>query len=126
VSIESLVSEFGTTLYLYRPTVTRSSDGRMLRTFALSSTLTGFVQPNGQSEDTRNGRQNSRTGCTVYFSGSQDIRIEDELSSTSSGAGDRWRVTGAWNPGEVNRLGGSHRLNMTVVDAVEVAPQVSP
>lgn len=125
MSIASLVSEFGVTLYLYRPTATVSSDGKPLRTYALVESFTGFIQPSSQSQDVLEGRASSRTAVTIYVSGTLDVRIEDEIYSGTSGSVERWRVSGSTNPGEVGRMSSAHRLNMTVIDAVQVAPEVS-
>lgn len=126
MSIGSIVSEFGSTLYLYRPTNTVSSDGKPLRTYAQVTSFRGFVQPGSQSQDVLEGRQSGRTGGTIYIDGTLDVRIDDEIYSGTSGTVDRWRVTGAANPGDVGRLSATHRLNMTVVDVVEVEPGITP
>lgn len=126
MSISSLVSEFGQTLYLYRPTNTVSSDGKPLRTYAQVTSFTGFIQPGAQGQDVLEGRQSGRTGGTIYVSGTLDVRIDDEIYSDTSGTVDRWRVTGASNPGEVGRLSASHRLNMTAIDVTEVEPGITP
>jgi len=125
LSIQSLISEFGTTLYLHRPTATVSSDGKPLRTYALVTGFTGFIQPSSQGQDVLEGRQSSRTAATIYVSGTLDVRIEDEIYSATSGSAERWRVTGSTNPGEVGRLSAAHRLNMTVVDVVQIKPDIT-
>jgi len=126
LSIESLVSEFGTVLYLHRPTMTVSSDGKPMRTYGYIANARGFIQPSGQSSDTLEGRLNVRTAATIYFVGSFDVRIDDELYTGTSGTVARWRVIGSTNPGEIGRnFPNAHRLNMTVVEATMVDPSIS-
>jgi hypothetical protein len=126
VSIESIVNEFGITLYVHRPTMTVSSDGKPNRTYASVAEVVAFVQPSGQSSDVLEGRMSGRTSATIYIAGSQDIRIDDELYTGTSGSVVRWRVTGTTNPGETSRAFAlRHRLKMTVVDAVQVDPSLS-
>ena len=126
MSIASLVTEYGTMLYLHRPTMSVSSDGKPMRTYAYVVSARGFIQPSAQSQERLEGRLNGRTAATIYFTGTLDVRIDDELYTGTSGTVDRWRVTGATNPGEVGRnFSVSHRLNMTVVEAVQVDPSIS-
>ena len=125
MSIGAIVSEFGMSLNLYRPTATVSSDGKTLRTYAFVQSFTGFVQPSAQGQDLLEGRQSSRTSVAIYVEGTLDVRIDDEIYSATTGTAERWRVSGSTNPGEVGRISASHRLNMTVIDAVQVAPEIS-
>lgn len=126
MSIESIVSEFGITLYIHRPTMSVSSDGKPNRTYASVGECVGFVQPGAQNSDVLEGRMSGRTGATIYISGSVDIRIDDELYTGTSGAVTRWRVSGKTNPGETARAFSlAHRLKMTVVDAVQVDPDLA-
>jgi hypothetical protein len=125
MSIASMISEFGVTLYIHRPTMTVSSDGKPNRTYASVGSAVGFVQPAGQSSDVLEARMSGRTNCTIYFDGSVDVRIDDELYTGTSGTVSRWRVTGATNPGETGRVFGSHRLMMTVVDAIQIDPDLA-
>jgi len=125
LSIESLISTFGTTLNLYRPQMTVSSDGKPNRTYVATASLRGFIQPGGQSSDILEGRPSGRTTATIYFAGAQDVRIDDELYSGTTGTVSRWRVVGAVNPGEIGRNFSAHRLNLTTVDAIQVDPDLA-
>lgn len=125
MSIEALVNRFGLTLYLYRPTMGIGSDGQPTRSYVRTTQLTGFVQPSAQSSDVFSGRMEGRTPCTIYLSGSVDVRIDDEIRDGVTGTVRNWRVTGASIPGEVVAANSAAHLAMTVVDAVEVEPGVS-
>jgi hypothetical protein len=129
MSIESLVDTFGKVYYIIRPTVAKQSDGQFSRTYDSVVNISGskgFYQPSGTSQDVFEGRQNTRTAGTVYFKGSLDIRIDDELRETSfiATTSPVLRVVGAVNPGNLGNVTiyNSH-LNMTVVEVVEVLPK---
>ena len=124
MSIESIVTEFGVGLHIWRPTITRNTDGQVIRTYAVASSARGFIQPTTQTGDVFEGRMNTRTAGTVFFTGSVDVRIDDEIRDQSAiPTSDTrvWRVVGAVKPGDV---GVPSRLSMTVVDVVEVEPDI--
>jgi hypothetical protein len=119
VSIAAIVDRMGKTLYIWRPTITRLGDGRVVRTYAKVTEAKFFVQPSGQTGDVFEGRANTRTNGTMYAAGVLDVRIDDEIRSVASGTGRVWRVVGTLNPGE---QGATSALSMTAVDVVEVEP----
>jgi hypothetical protein len=124
LSIETLVRQFQITLHIYRPVLTVSTDGKPMRTYTFKETVYGFIQPSSQSSEVFEGRSNGRTSGTIYFVGATDVAIDDEIYSAKTGTALRWRVSGLVNPGEIARIfPASHRLNMTVVDVVEIAPE---
>ena len=127
MSIGSIIARFGVTLYVYRPTITAASDGTVIRTYSSAAvSAKGFVQPTGQSQDVFEGRASSRTAGTIYFEGAQDVRIEDEIYSGTTGSVTAWRVVGAVNPGEIGRLGGvAGYLSLTAVEVIEIEPSVA-
>lgn len=123
MSIETLVRQFQIALHIYRPVLTVSTDGKPMRTYTFKETLYGFVQPASQSSDVFEGRSNGRTSGAIYFVGAVDVAIDDEIYSAKTGTASIWRVSGIVNPGEIARIfPASHRLNMTAVDVVEIAP----
>lgn len=124
MSIEAIIREFGMSLHIWRPTIARATNGEITRTYAVSSSATGFVQPATESQDVFEGRMNTRTAGTIYFSGVVDVQIDDEIrdqGAIPSAASRVWRVIGAVNPAD---LGVPFRLSMTVVDVVEVEPEI--
>lgn len=127
MSIAAIIARFGIPLYVFRPTITTATDGTVVRTYSTSAlSARGFVQPTGQSQDVFEGRASSRTAGTIYFEGSLDIRIEDEIYNGTTGSVTAWRVVGMVNPGEIGRLSGTaSHLNLTAVEVVEVEPSVT-
>lgn len=128
MSISSLISKFGRTFYVFRPTMTSAADGTRLWTYSPGTpvlTVKGFMQPTAQSEDPFQGRGNSRTIGTLYLEGNQDVRIDDEIYEAATGSTSVWRVRGVVNAGEVGTTGAASHLDMTAVDVVEVAPNVT-
>lgn len=128
MSIAALVSKFGRTFHVFRPTISVSEDAT--RKWAYSPgvpvlSIVGFFQPTAEAEDPFQSRANSRTTGTIYFEGSQDIRIEDELYEAAVGSTKVFRVRGVVNPGELGTTGAAPHLNMTTVDVVEVAPSTT-
>ena len=124
MSIESLVREFGVTLHIWRPTITRATDGEIERAYAVVTTLTGFIQPSSASGDVFEGRMNTRTAGSIYFAGVVDVRIDDEIRDQTEipyAATRVWRVLGAVNAADV---AAPARLSMTVCDVVEVEPTI--
>jgi hypothetical protein len=124
MSIEAIVREFGMSLHIWRPTIARATNGEITRTYAVSSSATGFVQPTTQSSDVFEGRPNTRTAGTVYFAGVVDVQIDDEIrDQTAIPSGDTriWRVIGAVKPADI---AAPLRLSMTVVEVVEVEPDI--
>ena len=124
MSIEAIIREFGVSLHIWRPTITRATDGEIIRAYAVSSSATGFVQPTSESQDVFEGRANSRTAGTIYFAGVVDVAIDDEIrdqSAIPTAATRVWRVVGAVNPADI---AAPSRLSMTVVDVVEVEPDI--
>ncbi|NDF13232.1 MAG: hypothetical protein EB060_10530 [Proteobacteria bacterium] len=124
MSIEGLINRFGITLYVYRPTTTVGTDGQVNRSYSRVNEIRGFVQPAGQTSEVYQGRMEGRTPCTIYISGSVDIRIDDELRDGFYGIVRNWRVSGASVPGETVAANSAWQLAMTVVDAVEIEPEV--
>jgi hypothetical protein len=122
MSIASLVAKFGKSVELLRPTYATQSDGVVGRTFAKQTDVVGFFQPSGVAEEIQEGRATTRTTGDFYLAGRIDVRIDDELNDGTLGAGRRWRVLGALNPGETGYTGAAPHLNMTVVTVVEVEP----
>jgi hypothetical protein len=53
------------------------------------------------------------------------VRIDDEIRDGVTGTVRNWRVTGASNPGEVFAANSGFHLASTVVEAIEVEPEVS-
>lgn len=128
MSIASLISRFGRTFHVYRPVMTDSADGTRKWAYSPGSpvlSLTGFLQPATQGEDPFQGRASSRTQGTMYFEGNQDIRIEDEIYTTTNGSSPVFRVRGVVNPGEIGNTLSALHLNMTVVEVVEVEPDAT-
>lgn len=125
MSIAGLVDRFGITLYVFRPTSTVGADGEVALAFANVLEVRGFVQPSTQTSEVAQGRENGRTTVSIYLAGAVDVRIDDELHDASSGSAKTWRVIGATNPGEVGTSGAAGHLNMTVVECIEVEPNVT-
>ena len=132
MSIESLIGKFGQSLYLWRPTITISTDGTVVRTMlyvdATGVGFRGFIQPSGQSADVFEGRQNSRTNVTIYAKGSIDARIDDEIyfvnGVTTIGNTRVLRVVGKINPADLGNSLADSFLSMTVIEAVEILPTI--
>lgn len=128
MSIASIVSKFGRTFYVVHPVATVETDGSTLWTYVAATpalTLTGFFQPSTQAEDPFQGRANTRTQGTIYFVGSQDIRIEDEIYTATTGATSVFRVRGVVNPGELGITNADEALNFTSVEVTLVAPTIT-
>lgn len=126
MSIAGLIGKFGRTLYQYRPTITRATDGQVVRTFdTLQATVFGFIQPSGQTTDPAQGRANSRTSATIYLEGLVDVDADDEFYESKTGSTIAWRVVGSTNPGYVGTTAAAPHLNMTVVQVVAVEPRVT-
>jgi hypothetical protein len=128
LSIDSLIERFGIALYIYEPVYTTGSDGSVIRTFGRVSSETGFVQPSSQSEPFIQGRQEGRTSAQIFFRAGTSVPIDAEIrDSMSVDTGWRaWRVIGSTNPGELQETLAAPHLSMTVVDAVEIEPEVEP
>ncbi len=122
MSIETLVNQFGMTLYIRLPAYTVESDGSISRQYGRVFTATGFIQPASQSEPVIQGRYEGRTSATIYFVGALTIGIDYEIHDSESLTSRQWRVTGVVNPAELGQTGARPSLNMTVVDCVEVEP----
>ena len=122
MSIETLVNQFGMTLYIRLPAYTVESDGSISRQYGRVFTATGFIQPSSQSEPVIQGRYEGRTSATIYFVGALTIGIDYEIHDSESLTSRQWRVTGVVNPAELGQTGARPSLNMTVVDCVEVEP----
>jgi hypothetical protein len=123
MSIDSLVSQFGITLYLREPTYAVQNDGTVDRTYGRISSVKGFIQPSGQTEPVIQGRLEGRTAVSIYFVGAITIGIDWEIHDSEALTARQWRVTGVTNPGEVGQSGAAQHLNMTVVDAIEIQPE---
>jgi hypothetical protein len=122
MSIAALVAKFGKAVELLRPTVTIGADGQVARNFTKVTDVRGFFQPTGVAEEIQEGRATTRTTGDFYIAGAFDARIDDELNDGTLGAGRRWRILGAINPGETSYTGAAPHLRMTVVSVVEVEP----
>ena len=122
MSIESLVNQFGMTLYIREPAYVVQSDGSILRQYGRLSAAIGFIQPASQSEPVIQGRLEGRTSTTIYFAGALTIGIDFEIHDSEGLTARQWRVTGIVNPAELGQTGARPALNMTVVDCVEVEP----
>lgn len=122
MSISSLVSQFGITLNYYAPLNTIQTDGTVIRTYGKTYSAVGFVQPSGESEPFINGRQEGIRTATIYFPGKVTYEIEGEFRDSDSLPARRWRITGAYNPAELDVTGRNAYLNMSVVSVVEVVP----
>lgn len=122
MSIESLINQFGITLYIREPSYTVESDGSVNRAYARVTNQVGFIQPSGQSEPVAQGRLEGRTSCTIYFLGSLNISIDAEIHDSEGLTARQWRVTGVTNPGDVGVSGARPYLNMTVCEAVQIEP----
>ena len=125
MSIAGLIDRFGISLWVFRPTATVGNDGEVALAFASILETRGFVQPTSQTSEVAQGRENGRTTTTIYFSGSIDVRIDDEIRNAATGTTRVWRVIGATIPGEVGASSAAPHLLMTVVDCVEVEPEVA-
>lgn len=126
MSIAGLIAKFGKTLYQYRPTVTRATDGQVVRTYStIQATVVGFIQPSGQTTDPAQGRTNTRTQATIYLEGLVEVLADDEFYESNVGSTTAWRVVGATNPGYVGTTLAAPHLNMTVVQVVAVDPRVT-
>ena len=128
MSIDALISRFGIDLHIYTPVYSTGSDGSVVRTFSRVTSERGFIQPSSQSEPFVQGRQEGRTNVQIFFPRGTSVPIDAEIrDSTSVDTGWRaWRVTGATNPGELQETLAAPHLSMTVVDAVEIEPEVEP
>jgi hypothetical protein len=122
LSIDTLVNQFGMTLYIRLPAYTVESDGSISRQYGRVFTATGFIQPASQSEPVIQGRYEGRTSATIYFAGTLTIGIDYEIHDSEGLTARQWRVTGVVNPAELGQTGARPALNMTVVDCVEVEP----
>lgn len=125
MSIGGLIAMFGRCLFVYRPDTTVASDGRVERAYSREFEVRGFVQPGTQTSDVAQGRMSGRTQTTIYLESCADIRIDDEIHDKVTGTAKTWRVTGVSNPGLLGDTGASPHLNHTIVDCVEVEPEVS-
>jgi hypothetical protein len=125
LSIGGIVARFGRCLFVYRPDTSVGNDGQVARTYEREFEIRGFVQPASQSSDIAQGRFNGRTTTTIYVDGCSDIRIDDEIHDKVSGTARTWRVTGITNPGDLGDTGAAPHLNHTIVDCVEIEPEVS-
>jgi hypothetical protein len=126
MSIASLVSRHGKRLYWSRPTITRASDGRAIRTYAEVSSALFFVQTGSQSSDVFEGRANTRVSASLYAVGVLDIRIDDEIRDVEAqpfplSLARNFRVIGVANPLD---FASTDTLSMSVVDVVQVDPDV--
>ena len=126
MSIASLVTTHGKELWWSRPTITRASDGRAIRTYAEISSALFFVQTGSQSSDVFEGRANTRVSASLYAVGVLDIRIDDELRDVESTPSPNtyarnFRVIGVANPLD---FASTNALSMSVVDVVQVDPDV--
>lgn len=128
MSIEALIARFGIDLHVYTPVYTTGTDGSVVRTFGRVVSERGFIQPSSQAEPFTQGRQEGRTNVQIFFPATVEVPIDAEIrDSTSVDTGWRaWRVTGSTNPGELVQTGAAPHLSMTVVDAVEIEPEVAP
>ncbi len=128
MSIDALISRFGIDLHIYIPVYSTGSDGSVIRSFGRVISERGFVQPSSQSEPFTQGRQEGRTSVQIFFPRGTSVPIDAEIrDSTFSDTGWRaWRVIGATNPGELQQTLAAPHLSMTVVDAVEIEPEVEP
>lgn len=125
MSIGGIVARFGRCLFVYRPETAVESDGRVSRSYGREFEVRGFVQPSAQSSDVAQGRMNGRTATTIYLEGCADIRIDDEIHDRVTGSAKTWRVVGVTNPGDVGETGAAPHLNHTIIDCVEVEPEVT-
>lgn len=125
MSIGGLISRFGRCLFVYRPDTAVESDGRVSRTYSREFQIVGFVQPASQSSDVAQGRMNSRTSTSIYVEGCSDILIDDEIHDKVAGSARTWRVVGVVNPGELGETSTAPHLNHTIVECVEVGPEVT-
>jgi hypothetical protein len=120
MSIESLVSQFGMTLYHFVPTTSTGADGQVSRSYAATATSRiGFVQPTSANESTAQGRNTERRTATVFR-----VDVDDEFHDAQIGAARTWRVTGRVNPGELATTFSASRLSMMAVDVIEIEPVV--
>lgn len=122
MSIESLIDTFGMTLYLFAPTYQTTSDGSVSRTYSRSASATGFLQPSGQSQAIGLDRMEGRTTVVIYFKAGTTgpVGVDWEIQTGELPEYRRFVVTGVTNPGELATTGAASRLNMTIVEAVEV------
>lgn len=128
MSIDALISRFGIDLHIYTPVYSTGSEGSVVRSFGRVTSERGFVQPSSQSEPFTQGRQEGRTSVQIFFRRGTSVPIDAEIrDSISVETGWRaWRVIGSTNPGELQQTLAAPHLSMTVVDAVEVEPEVEP
>ena len=128
MSIDALISRFGIALHIYTPVYSTGSEGSVVRSFGRVTSERGFVQPSSQSEPVAQGRQEGRTSVQIFFPRGTSVPIDSEIrDSISVDTGWRaWRVIGSTNPGELQQTLSAPHLSMTVVDAVEVEPEVEP
>ena len=125
MSIESLVSQFGMTLYHFVPTTSTGADGQVSRSYSATATSRiGFVQPTSANESTAQGRNTERRTATIYFAAVFRVDVDDEFHDVQLGAARTWRVTGRVNPGELATTFSASRLNMMPVDVIEIEPAV--
>jgi len=127
MSIDSLIDTFGTTLYLFSPTYQTTSDGSVSRTYGKAATATGFLQPSSQSQAVGLDRMEGRTTVVIYFKPGTTggVAVDWEIQTAELPAYRRFVVTGVTNPGELATTGAASRLNMTVVEAVELTEVAS-
>lgn len=125
MSIGGILARFGRCLFVYRPETAVGADGQVARTYGREFEVRGFVQPSSQSSDAAQGRMNGRTATTIYVDGCADIRVDDEVHDRVTGSARTWRVVGVTNPGDVGETGAAPHLNHTIVDCVEVEPEVT-
>lgn len=123
MSIASLISQFGITLYIREPTYAVDTDGSVVRSYGRVYSAKGFIQPSGQTDGVSQGRINGRRAVSIYFEGAIEIGVDDEIHDSEILPARQWRVTGTTNPAELGQSGTASRLNMTVVDAVEINPE---
>ena len=123
MSISSLVSQFGITLYIREPTYAVDTDGSVVRSYGRVYSANGFIQPSGQTDGVSQGRINGRRAVSIYFEGAIEISVDAEIHDSEFLPTRQWRVTGTTNPAELGQSGTASHLNMTVVDAVEIEPE---
>ena len=123
MSIPSLISQFGITLYIREPTYAVDTDGSVVRSYGRVYSAKGFIQPSGQTDGVSQGRINGRRAVSIYFEGAIEIGVDYEIHDSEFLSARQWRVTGSVNPAELGQSGTASHLNMTVVDAVEIEPE---
>ena len=123
MSALSLISRFASVVSVRRPAFTQTSNGGLIRTFVDVATLAdvdAFIQPQGMSDSSAQGRVSGRISAKVYFVGVVSVAIDDEINTPTAGDANTYRVIGIQHP---DSIASSLYPNIhTIVDALLVPP----